>query len=188
MTLVPIAKLAYGQPGRTYAAMERTNDGEYPLGTLGCVMKYTVKEVDGATGEPDLEGFADEYPLDNFDLTIAHLMAKPAELPSSFKNAWEALGPDNEAVENFALDAHDTAASAVNAVIAFLGMAPCDGTQNVSERARGHTLLMTGVFYPGVQCMLHAKLSLTPEGVAVDLMLRSEDLGVSELVAGAILG
>jgi coatomer subunit gamma len=188
MTLVPIAKLAYGQPGRTYAAMERTNDGEYPLGTLGCVMKYTVKEVDSTTGEPDLEGFADEYPLDSFDLTIAHLMAKPAELPSSFKNAWEALGPDNEAVENFALDAHDTAASAVNAVIAFLGMAPCEGTQNVSDRARGHTLLMMGVFYPGVQCMLHAKLSLTPEGVAVDLMVRSEDLSVSELVASAILG
>jgi hypothetical protein len=47
---------------------------------------------------------------------------------------------------------------------------------------------MTGVFFPGVQCLLHGKLSLTPDGVAVDLMLRSEDLAVSELVAGSILG
>jgi coatomer subunit gamma len=188
MTLVPIPKLSYGEPKQTYTCMARTEDGEYPVGTLGCVMKYSVKEVDRSTGDVDEEGFADEYPLDNFELTIAHLMAKPAELPSSFKNAWESLGPENEAVENFALDAHDTAASAVNAVISFLGMVPCEGTQNVSDRARSHTLLMSGVFYPGVQCMLHAKLSVTPEGVAVDLMLRSEDLSVSEMVAGAILG
>jgi Coatomer subunit gamma-1 C-terminal appendage platform len=121
------------------------------------------------------KGFADEFRLDYFELTIAHLMAKPAELPSSFKNALESLGPENEAVENFALDAHNTAASAVNAVTSFLGMVPCEGMKNVSDRAPSHTLLMSGVLYPDVQCMLHAKLSVTPEDVAVDLMLQSED-------------
>jgi coatomer subunit gamma len=188
MTLVPIARLAYGVPGRTFAAIERTDDGEYPMGSLSCVMKYMIKDVDTATGEVAEDGFADEYPLDQLDIAISHLMAKPAELPSSFKAAWEALGPENEAVENFALDAHDNTMSAAKAVMEFLGMAPCEGTENVSDRARTHVLLMTGVFYPGVQCMLHAKLSLTAEGVAVDLMLRSEDLSVSELVAGSILG
>jgi coatomer subunit gamma len=188
MTLVPIPKLAYGEPGRTFTCIARAGDGEFPMGSLDCVMKYTIKDVDTATGEPEEEGFADEYPLDSLELTIAHLMAKPAELPPSFKGAWEALGPENEAVESFNLDAHDTVASAVKAVVDFLGMAPCEGTQAVSDRARGHVLLMTGVFFPGVQCLLHGKLSLTPDGVAVDLMLRSEDLAVSELVAGSILG
>jgi coatomer subunit gamma len=189
MTLVPISRLAYGEPGRTYTAIERTtDDGEYPIGSVGCVMKYMIKDVDTATGEADEEGFADEYPLDNLEIKISNLMAKPAELPSSFKAAWEALGPENEAVEKFSLDAHANTTSATKAVVDFLGMAPCDGTQNVSDRARVHVLLMTGVFYPGVQCMLHAKLSLTPEGVAVDLMLRSDDMSVSELVAGSILG
>jgi coatomer subunit gamma len=40
-----------------------------------------AKDVDTATGEADEVGFADEYPLDSLELTIAHLMAKPAELP-----------------------------------------------------------------------------------------------------------
>jgi Coatomer subunit gamma-1 C-terminal appendage platform len=76
---------------------------------------------------------------------------------------------------DFALDAHDTATSAVNAVTSFLRMVPCEGMKNVSDRARSHTLLMSGVLYPDVQCMLHAKLSVTPEGIAVDVMLQSED-------------
>jgi coatomer subunit gamma len=188
MKLVPIPRLAYGEPGRTFTCIDRVDDAAYPMGSMDCVMKYLAKDVDTATGEADEVGFADEYPLDSLELTIAHLMAKPAELPSSFKGAWEALGPENEAVESFNLDVHNNVASAVKAIVDFLGMAPCEGTQTVNDRARTHVLLMTGVFYPGVQCLLHGKLSLTPEGVAVDLMLRSEDIGVSELVAGSILG
>eukprot|EP00173_Palmaria_palmata_P004066 Plantae.Rhodophyta-Palmaria_palmata.ctg4787.p1 GENE.Plantae.Rhodophyta-Palmaria_palmata.ctg4787~~Plantae.Rhodophyta-Palmaria_palmata.ctg4787.p1 ORF type:complete len:301 (-),score=48.90 Plantae.Rhodophyta-Palmaria_palmata.ctg4787:254-1123(-) len=190
MTLVPIPRLAYGEPGRTYTCIEKaTGSEEYPLGTLECVMKFDVKDVDTSTGEVDEEGYPDEYPLDCLELTISHLMAKPAELPPSFKGAWEALGPDCEAVESFTLDAHDSVASAVKAVVDYLGMAPCEGTASVNDRARGHVLLMTGVFYPGVECLLHGKLALSAGGgVAVDLMLRSEDLGVSELVAGSILG
>lgn len=188
MKLVPIPRLVYGEPGCTFTCIERVDETVYPMGSMDCVMKYSIKDVDTATGEADEEGFADEYPLDSLELTISNLMAKPAELPSSFKGAWEALGPDDEAVESFNLDVHDTVAAAVKAVLEFLGMAPCDGTQSVNDRARTHVLLMTGVFYPGVQCLLHGKFSLTPEGVAVDLMLRSEELSVSELVAGSILG
>lgn len=190
MTLVPIPCLAYGEPGRTYTCIEKAaDDEEYPLGTLECVMKFDVKDVDTSTGEADEEGYPDEYPLDSLELTISHLMAKPAELPPSFKGAWEALGSDCEAVESFTLDAHDSVASAVKAVVDYLGMAPCEGTASVNDRARGHVLLMTGVFYPGVQCLLHGKLALSAGGgVAVDLMLRSEDVGVSELVASSILG
>lgn len=188
MKLVPIPRLAYGEPGRTFTCIDRLDETAYPMGSLDCVMKYTVKDVDTSTGEADEEGFADEYPLDSLELTISNLMSKPAEVPPSFKGAWESLGPDNEAVESFNLDVHDTVAAAVKAVVDFLGMAPCEGTQSVNDRARTHILLMTGVFYPGVQCLLRGKFSLTSEGVAVDLMLRSEELGVSELVAGSILG
>lgn len=188
MALVPIPQLKYGGPERTFTALKRTDDGEYPIGTLGCLMKYTVKDIDTGTGEADEEGFGDEYPLDSLDISIATLMAKPAELPSSFRGEWESAGPANEAVENFTLDAHDTVASAVKAIIEFLGMAPCEGTQNVSDSARSHTVMCVGIFYPGVQCYMHAKVSLSADGVSVDLMLRSEDVSVSEMVAGSILG
>lgn len=188
MTIVPAARLAYGEPSRNYVSIERTDDGEYPLGDLGCTMKFSVKDVDPVTGEADEEGYEDEYGLDDLPLTVSNLMARPAELPSSFKAAWEALGPENEVADSFMLEQHDNVASAVAAVVELLGMSACEGTGKANERARGHILLMTGVFIPGVQVMMHAKFQLVSECVALELVLRSEDAGVSEIVSNSISG
>eukprot|EP00172_Hildenbrandia_rubra_P002959 Plantae.Rhodophyta-Hildenbrandia_rubra.ctg4234.p1 GENE.Plantae.Rhodophyta-Hildenbrandia_rubra.ctg4234~~Plantae.Rhodophyta-Hildenbrandia_rubra.ctg4234.p1 ORF type:complete len:786 (+),score=154.13 Plantae.Rhodophyta-Hildenbrandia_rubra.ctg4234:2586-4943(+) len=185
MTLIPIVKLSYGNPGRTYTCIRRTDDGEYPLGRVECVLKYTVKELDPSTGEPDEEGVEDEYPLDSFDMSIGDLMGRPGELPSNFKNAWDALGADNEMADEFALD-HDGIQSAIDAVVEFLGMAPCEGTEKASERARSHILLLAGIFIPGFQVLMRVHIVPTADGVGVNILVRSEDQGVSELVAGSI--
>ncbi|CDF34210.1 Coatomer subunit gamma [Chondrus crispus] len=188
MTIVPAARLAYGEPARNYVSIERTDDGEYPLGDLACTMKFIVKDVDPSTGEPDEEGYEDEYGLDDLPLTISNLMAKPAELPGSFKAAWEALGPDNEVADSFLLEQHDNVASAVKGMMALLGMAPCEGTEVANDRARGHILLMTGVFMPGIQVMLHSKFTVASDGVNLEIVLRSEDLSISEVLANSITG
>lgn len=188
MTIVPAARLAYGEPARNYVSIERTDDGEYPLGDLACTMKFIVKDVDTSTGEPDEEGYEDEYGLDDLPLTISNLMAKPAELPGSFKAAWEALGPDNEVADSFLLEQHDNVASAVKAMMALLGMAPCEGTEVANDRARGHILLMTGVFVPGIQVMLHSKFAVASDGVNLEIVLRSEDPSISEVLANSITG
>lgn len=186
MILVPATRLAYGEPARTYVAIQRSDETKYPLGELGCTMKFTVKDVDPASGEADEEGYEDEYGLDDLSLNISNLMAKPAELPSSFKNGWEALGPDNEVADSFMLEQHDNVASAVAAVVDLLGMAACEGSDKASEMARGHILLMTGVFMPGVQVMMHAKFQLTSDCVALEMVIRSENEGVSEILANSI--
>lgn len=188
MTIVPAARLAYGEATRNYVSIERSKDGEYPLGDLACTMKFSVKDVDPSTGEADEEGYEDEYGLDDLSLTVADLMGKPAELPSSFKAAWEALGPDNEMADSFMLEQHDNVRSAVGAVVELLGMAACEGTEKVNDRARGHILLMTGVFIPGVQVLMHGKFVVQSDGVGLELVLRSEDGRVSELLAGSIAG
>lgn len=188
MTIVPAARLAYGEAVRNYVSIERTEDGEYPLGDLACTMKFSVKDVDTSTGEADGEGYEDEYGLDDLSLTVAGLMEKPAELPGSFKAAWEALGPENEVADSFMLEQHDNVRSAVGAVMELLGMAACEGTESVNDRARGHILLMTGVFTPGVQVMMHGKFVVQSDGVGLELVLRSEDERVSELLAGSIAG
>lgn len=188
MTIVPAARLAYGEAGRTYVGIERTEDGEYPLGVLSCNMKFNVRDVDPATGEADEEGYEDEYGLDEIELNISTLMAKPGELPGSFKTAWEALGPENEVADSLMLEQHDNVGSAVLAVVDVLGMAACEGSDKVNERARGHILLMCGLFIGNVEVLLHAKFGITSDCVALDLVLRSEDAGVSEIVANCISG
>lgn len=188
MTIVPAAKNAYGEAVRNYVCIERTDEEEYPLGELSCIMKFAVKDVDPSTGEADEIGYDDEYGLDDLVLDISDLMAKPAELPPSFKAAWETLGPDNEVADSFMLEQHDSVASAVAAVVELLGMAGCEGTEVADERARGHILLMTGVFLPGVQVMMHAKVVEQSDGVGLELVLRSEKMEVSELLANSISG
>lgn len=187
MTIIPAARLAYGQPARTYVSIGRV-EGEYPSGELGCTLKFSVKDVDPATGEADEEGYEDEYGLDSVAIGTSQLMAKPAELPSSFKASWEALGPENELADGFMLEEHDNVGAAVAAVMEVLGMSACEGTDKVSDRARGHILLLTGVFVPGVQVMMHAKFALGAEGVALETVIRSEDGGVSEVLINSISG
>lgn len=187
MTIVPAGRLAYGEPSRTFVAIDRV-DGVYPRGDLGCTLKFSVKDVDTSTGEADEEGYEDEYGLDGITIGTGQLMAKPAELPASFKSAWEALGPENEVGDSFMLEEHDNISMAVAAVMDALGMVACESTDKVSDRARGHILLLTGVFVPGVQVMMHAKLALTAEGVALETVIRSEDMAVSEVLINSISG
>ena len=186
MTIVPTQVLKYGQPARTYVGIERTADGEYPGGVLGCSLKFIVKDVDTSTGLPDEEGFDEQYNLDDLELGTKHLMAPPAELPSNFKSAWEALGPDNEVVDTFDL-AQENVPEAVGFVVEHLGMAPFDNTHVVNERASGHVLMMAGVFFPGVQCLLHAKFEHGADGVSAVVRCRSEDATVSDIVVGSIV-
>lgn len=186
MTIIPAARLSYGEPARTYVGILRS-DG-FPSGELACTMKFSVKDVDPTTGEADEEGYDDEYGLDALTLMTSHLMGRPAELPSSFKAAWEALGPDNELADSFLLEEYENVPSAVAATIDLLGMAPCESTERVSDRARSHILLLTGVFVPGVQVMMHAKFAVTSECVALETVLRSEDAAVSETLINSISG
>lgn len=187
MTMIPAARLAYGDQARTYVSIGRVK-GEYPSGELGCTLKFSVKDVDPATGEADEQSYEDEYGLDSVTIGTSQLMAKPAELPSSFKAAWEALGPGNELADAFMLEEHDNVGAAVTAVMEVLGMSACEGTDKVSDRARGHILLLTGVFLPGVQVMMHAKFALSADGVALETVIRSEDGGVSEVLINSISG
>lgn len=187
MRIVPAPKLAYGEAVRTYVCMDRV-EGEYPLGELACVMKFSVKDVDPATGEADEEGYEDEYGLDDLELTIGHLMGGLGGLEGSFKSAWEAVGPEYEVAESFVLEQHDNVSEAVKAVVDMLGMEGCEGTERADERARGHVLLMGGVFVPGVRVLLHGKFVGQADGVGLELVIRSEDEGVSELLANSITG
>lgn len=192
MTIIPATRMAYGDAVRTYVGIARVDDqGEgpvFPAGEIGCTLKFAVKDVDPATGEADDEGYDDEYGLDSLTLGTSHLMGRPAELPASFKAAWEAIGPECEMSDSFLLDEYDGLAAAVAATLDLLGMAPCEGTDKVSDRAKTHFLLLTGVFVPGVQVLMHAKFVLTSECVSLETVLRSEDVAVSEALINSISG
>ena len=74
---------------------------------------------------------------------------------------------------------------AVKNIVLFLGLQPCERSDKVPEGKSSHTLLLSGVFRGGVEVLVKAKLALS-DGVAMQLMVRSEDPEIAELMTTAI--
>jgi coatomer protein complex subunit gamma len=86
-------------------------------------LKFHVLEVDSITGEieGDEAGFAEEYPLEDVELTTTDFMAKARLADSDFRCAWESIDKSGEVLEKFGLHFKELE-SAVSAVITCLGM------------------------------------------------------------------
>ena len=80
--------MPYNVEGKTYTCARR-EDGIAALGKTMNTMKFTVKDCDPDTGEPDDAGYPDEYTIEDIDISIGDYM-QPAPI-SNFKNAWDGL-------------------------------------------------------------------------------------------------
>ncbi|XP_051145035.1 coatomer subunit gamma-like [Andrographis paniculata] len=175
-----LKSLPYDTPGQTFVAFEKP-EGVPAVGKFSNMLRFTVKEVDTATGEAEDDGVEDEYQLEDFEVVAADYMVKVGV--SNFKNAWESLDPETERVDEYGLGPRESLAEAVNAVINLLGMQPCEGTEIVASNSRSHSCLLSGVYIGNVKVL--ARLSFGIDGtreVAMKLAVRSEDVTVSDAI------
>jgi coatomer protein complex subunit gamma len=180
--------IRYGDTKHCFTVLERSLDVPLAPGHFTCELRFTVVQVDPATGEEEGGGggFEEEYPLEDLEITTSDFMAK-VSVPD-FRKSWEALGSDNEVLEKFALQ-YKTTEEAVSAVVDFLGMLPCDGTAAVKPNAGGkpHMLHLSGVFVTGQQVLSRAQIALQGNGgVVLKIAVRSESADVSRIVADCI--
>lgn len=98
---VPVAKLEYNVPGTIYVAFEREDEGDFSAVTFTNTLKFEVKDCDPTTGEPDPEGYEDEYQVEDVEITTGDYI-RPNYV-SNFAEEFESLA-ENEAIEEFALD------------------------------------------------------------------------------------
>jgi coatomer protein complex subunit gamma len=184
--VVPVEQVSFGIPGVTYVCFRR-DETTIPVGTYSCRLKYTSKDVDPETGEPDEEGYDDEYEVDSVEIAATDYM-RPVN-PPNFRAAWDALGDENFAEEQYALGDYSTIKAGVDATIEFLGMSPCEGTQVVPDRVKSHTVLMAGVYVGGCKVLSRANVALAgggDEGVTLTLQIRSDDEAISELISSSV--
>jgi len=73
---------------------------------------------------------------------------------------------------------------AVKQMIAFMGMQPCERSDTV-EKKSSHMLLLSGVFRGGHDVLVKAKLAMS-QAVSAKITVRSDHLGVCELVASSV--
>ena len=157
-----------------------------PVGAIPACLKFVVKDVDPAKGEPEEgePGYDDEYQLEDLELAAADFVkASPIV---EFKEAWQTIGADCEVVETFSLS-YGSLKAAMDAVVDYVGMAPCDNSASPAEGARTHTVMLAGLFLGGVQVFAIVNLRVdSPKSVGMRLMVRSTDMAVSTFVASSV--
>ena len=95
--IVPVSKLPTDQPGTVYVSFKKVKDSPYPITTFTNILKFTSKEIDPTTGEPDENGYEDEYQVEDLDLAGSDYVV-PA-FAGSFNHIWEQIGANGDDAE-----------------------------------------------------------------------------------------
>jgi len=181
---IPCARLEYNVSGTCYVVLATPEEVSECVGTLTASLKFTVKDCDPTTGEPDTEeGYDDDYQLEDIDVTVADYVQRV--MKGNFSSAWEEMGAENELEDTYSLASMKTLEEAVKNIVLYLGLQPCERSDKVAEGKSSHTLLLSGVYRGGHEVLVRAKLALS-EGVAMQLTVRSENPSVSEVMATAV--
>ena len=96
--IMQAAKLATDEPGKIYVAFKKVNgEGSLPIATFSNILKFTSKEMDPSTNEPEETGYDDEYEVSEFDLAGSDYMVPT--FASNFNHLWEQIGASGEEAE-----------------------------------------------------------------------------------------
>jgi coatomer protein complex subunit gamma len=69
--IIPVDSLAQEGSGAVYVSYTRDDPASYASGSFSCTLRFVSKEVDPSTGEPEDEGYPDEYQIEDVDLGAA---------------------------------------------------------------------------------------------------------------------
>jgi len=91
-------KLDTDVPGKVYVAFRKAGgEGSLPVSTFSNVLKFTSKEIDPTTNEPEETGYDDEYEVAEFDLSGSDYVIPT--FASNFAHIWEQVGASGEEAE-----------------------------------------------------------------------------------------
>jgi coatomer protein complex subunit gamma len=96
--ILPAAKLITDEPGTIYVSFKKVN-GElsFPASSFTNVLKFSTKEIDPTTGEPEESGYDDEYQVEDLELTGSDYVIPT--FAGNFNHIWEQVGAQGEEAE-----------------------------------------------------------------------------------------
>ena len=104
--IIPIPTLSSAtSPGIVYVSFTRDSPEEYVQASFQCILKFVSKEVDPSTGEPEEEGYEDEYSLEDTELAAGDYI-----VPSyvTFASEWDRMRGGVSVTETFSLPAMES--------------------------------------------------------------------------------
>ena len=93
-------------PGIVYVSFTRDIPEECAVASFQCILKFVSKEIDPSSGQPEEDGYEDEYQLEEVELAAGGDYIIPSY--SSFSAEWERLRTAATATETFALSAMES--------------------------------------------------------------------------------
>jgi len=186
--IIPMPELrSTTSPGIVYVSFTRLDPEEYSLASFACTLKFISKEVDPSSGEPEEEGYDDEYQLEEVELGAGGDYIVPSY--ASFTTEWEQLQGKATATETFSLGAMDGIKAACDSLVEVLNMEPLGGSEHPTSTSV-HTLQLSGLVPGGGgKVLTRARMTYAAgQGVTLELAVAAESDAVCRLVIAAIGG
>lgn len=95
--IIPAVKLVTDEPGTIYVSFKKAEGENFIASTFTNVLKFTTKEIDPTNGEPEENGYDDEYQVEDLELTGSDYVI-PA-FAGNFNHIWEQVGATGEEAE-----------------------------------------------------------------------------------------
>ncbi|KAF4541348.1 Coatomer subunit [Lasiodiplodia theobromae] len=183
--IIPAPALKTDEPGTVYVSFKRTEgEATYVASSFTNILKFTLKEIDPSTNEPEEGGYEDEYQVEDLDLNGADYIV-PA-YAGSFDNVWEQSGAGEEATETLQLSALKSIQDAVEQIPKTLSLQPLEGT-DVALSTSTHTLKLYGKTITGGKVAAQVRMAFASKtGVTMKINVRSEEEGVATLVINSV--
>ncbi|KAH8835640.1 coatomer subunit gamma [Flagelloscypha sp. PMI_526] len=174
-------------PGIVYVAFTRDDPEAFAMGSFACTLKFVTKEIDPSTGEPEEEGFADEYGIDEVEVSAGGDYIVPSY--ATFGSEWDRLRTGPNATETFALSAMESIKAACESIIEVLSMEPLGGSENPTSTSV-HTLQLSGLVIGGAgKVLVRCRMTYSHgQGVTLELAVRAEKQEACDLVVSAVGG
>ncbi|XP_072948441.1 coatomer subunit gamma-like [Epargyreus clarus] len=179
-SIIPCQQLVYDKPGSVYLIVEFPCAFLDSLGTFGATLEFVVRDCDPNTGVPDPgEGYADSYPLEEFDMGCADQIRGIAG-GDEWEANWERASNFPEVSDTFVLTQNDVNVAA-KAVCEHLGLPRGSITGEAVKEIRGG-----GIFRGGAPVIVRARLAGSSAGVTMQLAARSMREDVAKLLLATV--
>ncbi|MCJ1378714.1 coatomer subunit gamma [Xylographa soralifera] len=183
--IIPVSRLNTDEPGTIYVSFKKIGESPFSVTSFTNVLKFTSKEIDPTTGEPDQSGYDDEYEVEGLELTGSDYVS-PA-FAGSFDHVWEQTGANgDEASETLQLANTKSLADATEQLTKALSLQPLDGTDVVLSTST-HTLKLYGKTISGGKVAATVKMAFSAKsGVTLKISARTEEQGVAALIVASV--
>ncbi|KAI3398601.1 hypothetical protein diail_8949 [Diaporthe ilicicola] len=184
--IIEAEKLLQNEPGKVYVAFKKAGgEDSLPIVSFTNTLKFTSKEIDPSTNEPEESGYDDEYEVAEFDLAGSDYVIPT--YASNFAHLWEQVGASGEeAEETLQLSGMKSIAEATEQLARTLSLQPLEGT-DVPVNQTTHTLKLLGKSVNGGKVVSNVRMAYSAKsGVTTKITVRAEEEGVAALVVASI--